>query len=691
MKTTISFEEETFLPTSLLEDEYLDPEIISNNENIIDYSLKEKVKNFENDKSKSNFSNQNNSNSDLKVDISEDTSDLSKEKDEQNLKKYYFFQSNSLNDLLKLKKNFSDEAEEKKWSQKIPKIISKEKLHEQNQVNTILNGFEAEEINTKKDFQYMNLNTRIDNRFNGILNILTNNLGKINKNNFINNKNNVYNIKNEEIKSNKVSSIFNVSIGKNKYFNNSFKQQNQLIDIKNDFESHFDNINVDYNYNVNNNNNKNFNLNKYDLFQSNKGLFPNSLSNLDKENIYVCDNSFVSESLYNFKNPNKYNSFYNFYQKTIEEKCKENVDNNCNKSDSLLQNKEYEDKIINEFKQFCDELKPSLVHFICSRDGSKIIQQKLNLHKNIKIKFLLKKVSVNLEKIICDKYGNYFFQKLYIISSKKLRLKILNSIKFFFISASKDETGVYVVQRIIEEAKSEEEKKLILEYIKGKEMEMALNKEGTHIIQKIIQIFSEKERQDLTDVLCNKNNIEKLLQNPNGLNVIKRIISFNKIKNNRIKLLEAFYPNIHTLLISLNGSNIIYYLLESWDIDIGINFVNILLSNFEFFSTNKYSSKLICKIIKLYNNKSFTYNYYTNLSNIINLKELIILNNFKRILFEPNKINNICKNKCGKDLIIKIRNLLTFDENRMFYSFINSFKYFNNDYYELYIEIFKSF
>ena len=691
MKTTISFEEETLLPTSLLEDEYLDPEIISNNENIIDYSLKEKVENFEYDKSKSNFSNQNNSNSDLKEDISEDTNDLSKEKDTQNLKKYYFFQSNSLNDLLKLKKNFSDEAEEKKWSQKIPKIISKEKLHEQNQVNTILNGFEEEEINTKKDFQYMNLNTRIDNRFNGILNILTNNLGKINKNNFINNKNNEYNIKNEEIKTNKASSIFNVSIGKNKYFNNSFKQQNQLIDIKNDFESHFDNINVDYNYNVNNNNNKNFNLNKYDLFQSNKGLFPNSLSNLDKENIYVCDNSFVSESLYNFKNPNKYNSFYNFYQKTIEEKCKENVDNNCNKSDSLLQNKEYKDKIINEFKQFCDELKPSLVHIICSRDGGKIIQQKLNLHKNIKIKFLLKKVCINLEKIICDKYGNYFFQKLYIISSKKLRLKILNSIEFFFISASKDETGVYVIQRIIEEAKSEEEKKLILKYIKGKEMEMALNKEGTHIIQKIIQIFSEKERQDLTDVLCNKNNIEKLLQNPNGLNVIKRIISFNKIKNNRIKLLEAFYPNIHTLLISLNGSNIIYYLLESWDIDIGINFVNILLSNFEFFSTNKYSSKLIYKIIKLYNNKSFTYNYYTNLSSIINLKELIILNNFKRILFQPNKINNICKNKYGKDLIIKIRNLLTFDENRMFYSLINSFKYFNNDYYELYIEIFKSF
>jgi hypothetical protein len=542
----------------------------------------------------------------------------------------------------------------------------------------------------KKDFPYLNLNARIDNRFNGILNILTNNLGNINNNNFINNKNNINNIKNEEIKLNKISSNFYVSTGNNNDFNNLFKQQNQLIDIKNDFENLFNNININYNYNVNNN----INLNKCNLLQPSKSIFPNSLPNLGKENINLYNNSSYPKYLYNLKDVNNNNLFRNFYQKTEEEKFRENVDNNSNKLDYLLQSKEYKAKIVNEFKKFCEELKPSLVDYICSRDGSKIIQQRLNIHKNIKIKFLLKKISTDFEKIICDKYGNYFFQKLYIISSKKLRLKILSSIKIFFIPSSKDETGVYVIQKIIEEAHSEEEKKLILENIKGKEMEMALNKEGTHIIQKIIQIFSDKERQDLTDVLCNKNNIEKLLQNPNGLNVIKRIISFNKIKNNRIKLLEAFYPNIHTLLISLNGSNIIYYLLEDWGIDIGINFVNILLSNFEIFSTNKYSSKLIYKIIQLCINKcslslSIYNNNNRNLSNFINLNEQIILNNFKAILFEPNKISNIYKNKYAKDLIIKIRNILTFDENKIFYSFMNSLKFLNNDKYELYVEIFK--
>lgn len=106
MKKTQPIEEETLLPSSLLDDEYLGPEIIRNNESYTNYKLKEMGQNCEHDMIKSNFSNQNNSNSDLKEDISEDTNDLSKEKDEQSLKINYLNQSNSTNDFLKIEKIF---------------------------------------------------------------------------------------------------------------------------------------------------------------------------------------------------------------------------------------------------------------------------------------------------------------------------------------------------------------------------------------------------------------------------------------------------------------------------------------------------------------------------------------------------------------------------------------------------------
>ena len=306
---------------------------------------------------------------------------------------------------------------------------------------------------------------------------------------------------------------------------------------------------------------------------------------LDKENVNIFNNSINNKYLYNINNISRLNQIYNFNPETKEEKLNENINANLNQKDSPNQTKENKEKFINEFEQFCKGLKPSLVDCICSRDGSRIIQNKLNFHKNIKIKFLIKKIYTDFERIICDKYGNYFFQKLYIISSKKLRLKILFYIKNIFVTVSKDEIGVYVIQKIIEETQSEEEKKIILEYIKGNEIEMSLNKEGTHIIQKIIQIFSEIERQDLTDVLCSENNIEKFMTNLDGINVIKRIINFNNIESNRVKLLKSIYPNIYTILKS-SCSNIIDYLFDGWGINIGINIINILLFNFEVFAIN---------------------------------------------------------------------------------------------------------
>ena len=184
------------------------------------------------------------------------------------------------------------------------------------------------------------------------------------------------------------------------------------------------------------------------------------------------------------------------------------------------------------------------------------------------------------------------------------------------------------------------------------------------------------------------------MQNSDGINVIKRIISFTNEKSNKMKLLEGLSTNIFELLKSSNGSCIIYYIIEYWGIDIGINIVNILIYYFEAFATNKYSSNLIHKIIKLLINKCDIYklykkNYY-KLSDIILLNEFKILKTFKMLLFEYNKIINIYENKYAKDLIFKIKSLFTLEENKLFNAFINSLKYCDNKNYKIYLEIFNS-
>ena len=324
------------------------------------------------------------------------------------------------------------------------------------------------------------------------------------------------------------------------------------------------------------------------------------------------------------------------------------------------------------------------------------MQKYLNRFPTFIITSLIDKISLSFVKIICDIYGNYFFQKLYTISTKEQRCRILNYMKEIFITVSENSAGAHVVQSIIEEAESKDEKDTIMEYVKGKEMELALHEEGTHVLQKLIQIFSEKERQNLTDVLCTEKNVEKLCEDLKGISVIKRLISFNKEINNRIKLVECFYPNMLMISKSSSGSYILHYLLEQWGIDIGLKLVNYCINNFEIFSINKHSSILINKIIIMCLKKCIlllSYNSVNNL-NINNCKEILIIKAFKSKLFEPSKILSVYENRFGRALITKIRCLLTFEENKIFYLFIKSLEnsqfHGKNKIYKIYVEIFNS-
>jgi hypothetical protein len=296
---------------------------------------------------------------------------------------------------------------------------------------------------------------------------------------------------------------------------------------------------------------------------------------------------------------------------------------------------------------------------------------------------------------MCDIYGNYFCQKLYAICSIEQRRMILNSIKDIFINVSKTTAGAHVTQNIIEESKTKDEKIIIMLYIKGHEMELALHPEGTHALQKIIQIFPEKDKQDLTDVLCTNLNVNILCKDLKGISVIKTLISFNTERNNKIKLVDSFYGNCLEISKSSSGSYIIQYLLEQWGVDIGLKLIFHCIMYFESFVICKHSANLIDKIILICLKGYSIIRLFGNgeSKNTIN-NEIIIINALKYIIFEPNKVINVYKTKYGKTLILKIRKLFSPEDNEKLFLLIKSLEtvpnYLENKKYTIYIEIFKS-
>ena len=440
----------------------------------------------------------------------------------------------------------------------------------------------------------------------------------------------------------------------------------------------------------------------------NQDLFnKNILNNIIKSNRY--NNNDITDTQIQKLNQIQYMNNININNINLEnffQSYSDNINNNNNDIDlsyrkakknckSKKRSNNFNNEIIN-FNIFIENLNTPLDAFICSQTGSRMLQNNLNNFSNQIIDLLIDKIKLYFEKLMCDVYGNYFCQKLYIKSTFKQRLLILDSIKDSFISISKTKSGSHVAQSLIEQSITSEEKMKIMNFMKNYELEMALDNEGTHVLQKIIQIFPEGERQSLTDVLCKSENVNILCKDLKGISVIKRLICFNNEENNRIKLVNAIYDSCLEIVKTSSGSYILQFLLEEWGINTGIKLIFFSINHFEFFACHKHGVNFINKIIILCLKKLSLNKYAQNsTNNIILIKTaLIIINALKNLILDFNKIVNVYKYKCAKLLIFNIRKLFNNAENEKLFLYIKSLKSlpntFENKKYQIYLEIYKS-
>ena len=439
----------------------------------------------------------------------------------------------------------------------------------------------------------------------------------------------------------------------------------------------------------------------------NQDLFnKNIINNIIKSNRY--NNNEITDTQIQKFNQIQYMNNININNINLENFFQSYSDNINNNNDidlsyrkakknckSKKRSNNFNNEIIN-FNIFIENLNTPLDAFICSQTGSRMLQNNLNNFSYQIIDLLIDKIKLYFEKLMCDVYGNYFCQKLYIKSTYKQRLLILDSIKDSFISISKTKSGSHVAQSLIEQSITSEEKMKIMNFMKNYELEMALDNEGTHVLQKIIQIFPEGERQSLTDVLCKSENVNILCKDLKGISVIKRLICFNNEENNRIKLVNAIYDSCLEIVKTSSGSYILQFLLEEWGIDTGIKLIFFSINHFEFFACHKHGVNFINKIIILCLKKLSLNKYAQNsTNNIILIKTaLIIINALKNLILDFNKIVNVYKYKCAKLLIFNIRKLFNNAENEKLFLYIKSLESLSNTFenkkYQIYLEIYKS-
>ena len=463
---------------------------------------------------------------------------------------------------------------------------------------------------------------------------------------------NIYKYNNPPININNYNKIMNnhndifINYGKENNFSfplnqNDIQNRMNLTQYKN---NNLNNYNINIFPNFENNNKSNNNDKNYMNINQNMSLDGNNI------NIYNNDNKFFnSRSINNYFNninnvkisQNKVNENKN--QINLENSLEKNNVNNINSKNII---NSIDSNTLDEFKKYINTLPMSLVNYLCTPKGTLEIQKKLeksnNDYKILLINLLNKQ---GLSKIMKNTYGNYFFQQLIKKNEKSIISLIISYISEDFLDISKDFSGTFSLQALLNEIPSIEEEQNILKAIKDKELEMAFDKNATHVLQKIVLIFPDNHRAYLNEIILN--NFINLCLDPNGICLIKIFIKTNTLIYNKKRINENIINNFVILAESPFGNYGIQYLMEIWSRNELVGIKDKILENIYQLSLQQFSSNVIEKAIEIF-------------------EEDIKIKMIRKLCFENNFTISLLKNKFGKFVLNKAIKYMKIDMRNEF-------------------------
>ena len=434
------------------------------------------------------------------------------------------------------------------------------------------------------------------------------------------------------------------------------------------------------------------NINNFD-FRNNNQIDNNISFNSKKLNIYnILNNSNSLNQINNSKdnlNRNSFNDNNSNIEDNYEDKSFSNDSYNLiNNNDMILiKDTKYSD----DFLRFVKNLSMPLEEFLCTPKGSLEIQKQIEKGqiqcKALLIK-LLKKEGLSI--IMRNIYGNYFFQQMIKGTQGFIISKIISYISDEFVNISKDPSGTFSIQALLDEIPTVKEEQQILMYIKNHEIEMAFDKNATYVLQKIILVFPEIHRVSLNEIILN--NFKNLCLDSNGICLIKNFIKTNTMISNKKRIIEEIVNNFVVLAESPYGNYGIQYIMDNWDTNELNDFIKKIMENIYKLSVQQFSSNVVEKAIEKIDDKNrekmirklcLETNFILLLKNkfgrFVLQKAIFYMNQKLRNEFENNLINKINSNKiCYKDINKVKKFMMKITSNQI--PSVSNFE-LNNDYF----------
>lgn len=237
--------------------------------------------------------------------------------------------------------------------------------------------------------------------------------------------------------------------------------------------------------------------------------------------------------------------------------------------------------------------------YINSVKGSKCLKKMLEFTNPGDIKKLFNKILQYLPQIITNNFGNYFIQEIITYISKSDRIKVWENLTRKLKIYSTHQFANHCIQALVEMAEDLEEEKKIISYLIPHFEDLAFNPNGTHILQKVIISFADSTKGKLIE--CIYNNFEALIFDSLGVCLIKKYIISLKEKDSQKKheFISFILHLIPRMITDMFGHYGILCIIQEWDSVYSIKIFDITWNNLLIYSSNKYGSRIVERLIEL--------------------------------------------------------------------------------------------
>ena len=289
----------------------------------------------------------------------------------------------------------------------------------------------------------------------------------------------------------------------------------------------------------------------------------------------------------------------------------------------------------------------TFVQLIKTSKGSRFLQKILSNSPptQTEIDLILQIITINIEEVICDYYGNYFLQKFIPYCSFKHRILLYSFIKPNFLFIANDICGNHSLQSLIMLQNSKEEENIIKECLENNLETLTVGANSSHVVQKVIKAVKEPNRDYINTYIIS--NLIDLCLDSHGICVVKEFIDNTQSECYIKAVVSIFELETNKLTYDQYGNFGIQEVIKVYGLTHCKKIVSKIVDHIVDFSVFKFSSNVVDFVIDYLRKKNFS-------------KFCHVLN---KILIEDNNLSEMLKSKYATYVIENCLSILDSLEN----------------------------